>query len=298
MSTEHNSEIPIVAPTPCDPVQLNEAEEKEKPVQPSSPCDQAQNECLHAIGYQLVFLQDAVDALYNVGKEIDWLDGSAIEELARLKREISKVNEALRIVPTVLKQVLAKLQQQQKVILKEEQAKICISEAKTRENVSAAISRLANPSKRYKVSGSRLEFHDPNIPCKNSIHKAKAISLPAVRQPSVEEIKNWRKNELMRYFAVLIKVSAMFNKCKTLKEAGDEFDKLVDQGMLPLQLQMKSKHKKGERITHPEDWILAFDKSYEGQALYLNRGKDFLQNWWKGTDNDLGMPWKHDQYRK
>ncbi|KAL6508853.1 hypothetical protein OROHE_021412 [Orobanche hederae] len=33
---------------------------------------------------------------------------------------------------------------------------------------------------------------------------------------------------------------------------------------------MLSKHKKGNWITQPEDWILSYDKSYDGRAIYQN----------------------------
>ncbi|KAL6571483.1 hypothetical protein OROHE_003126 [Orobanche hederae] len=64
---------------------------------------------------------------------------------------------------------------------------------------------------------------------------------------------------------------------------------------------MISKHGKGERITHQEDWILSFDKSYEGRAPYLNRGRDAFENWWENPEFDptRRKPWRHEhQFRK
>ncbi|KAL6566688.1 hypothetical protein OROMI_015092 [Orobanche minor] len=64
---------------------------------------------------------------------------------------------------------------------------------------------------------------------------------------------------------------------------------------------MLSKHKRGDRISHPEDWILSYDKSYEGRAIYLNRGRDALVKWWKYTEFDPSKhrPWRHeDQYKR
>ncbi|KAL6577054.1 hypothetical protein OROMI_011330 [Orobanche minor] len=98
----------------------------------------------------------------------------------------------------------------------------------------------------------------------------------------------------MRYFAVLVKESTIFDQCKTLAEAATEFTARLEKGNLPLQLAMRSKHRKGDRVTHPEDWILSFDKSYEGMAIYQNRGQDALVNWWKNTEHDPNRqrPWR------
>ncbi|KAL6530941.1 hypothetical protein OROHE_014423 [Orobanche hederae] len=88
------------------------------------------------------------------------------------------------------------------------------------DSVSAAINHLAIPARHgYRVSGSRPEFHDPNVPWKLSVQSPAEISLPIGCQPSPEEIKRWRKNELMRYFVELIRESTLFDRCKTLSEA-------------------------------------------------------------------------------
>ncbi|KAL6570008.1 hypothetical protein OROMI_014522 [Orobanche minor] len=138
------------------------------------------------------------------------------------------------------------------------------------ESITAAINRLGAPQQRYKVSGSRPEFTDPNVPWKDLISPPAQVNLPTDRQPSPAEIKQWRKTQLMRYFAVLVKESTIFDRCKTLAEAATEFNARLEKGNLPLQLAMCSKHRKGDRVTHPEDWILSFDKSYEGMAIYQN----------------------------
>ncbi|KAL6537361.1 hypothetical protein OROMI_025895 [Orobanche minor] len=174
-------------------------------------------------------------------------------------------------------------------------------EAALEDDITAAINRLGSQRQGYRVSGTRPEFHDPNVPWKQLVSAPIETHLPTDRQPSPEEIKQWKKNELMRYFVKIIKESTIFDRCKTLSEAATEFTARLEKGVLPLQLTMLSKHKKGDRISHPEDWILSFDKSYEGRAIYLNRGKDALVNWWKHTEFDPSKhrPWRHDdQYNR
>ncbi|KAL6575306.1 hypothetical protein OROMI_012591 [Orobanche minor] len=121
------------------------------------------------------------------------------------------------------------------------------------ESITAAINKLGAPQQRYKVSGSRPEFSDPNVPWKDRISPPAHINLPTDRQPSPAEIKQWRKTQLMRYFAVLVKESTIFDRCTTLAEAATEFNARLKKGNLPLQLAMRSKHRKGDRVTHPED---------------------------------------------
>ncbi|KAL6496534.1 hypothetical protein OROGR_029792 [Orobanche gracilis] len=43
---------------------------------------------------------------------------------------------------------------------------------------------------------------------------------------------------------------------------------------------------KNNKPTHPDDWMLAFDRSAEGRALYRDREDDSFTNWWRGTKND------------
>ncbi|KAL6556848.1 hypothetical protein OROHE_006724 [Orobanche hederae] len=105
----------------------------------------------------------------------------------------------------------------------------------------------------------------------------------------------------MRYFVKLIKESTIFDRCKTLAEAAEEFTAHLEKGNLPLQLAILSKHRKGGRVTQPEDWILSYDRSYEGMAIYQNLGQDALVNWWKDTEFDPNRqrPWRHEhQFRR
>ncbi|KAL6508862.1 hypothetical protein OROHE_021421 [Orobanche hederae] len=112
------------------------------------------------------------------------------------------------------------------------------------ESITAAINRLGASQQRYKVSGSRPEFQDPNVPWKDLIRPPAPVNLPTDRQPSPEEIKQWKKTQLMRYFVVLIRESTIFDRCKTLAEAATEFTARLEKGNLPLQLAMRSKHRK------------------------------------------------------
>ncbi|KAL6565667.1 hypothetical protein OROHE_004722 [Orobanche hederae] len=169
------------------------------------------------------------------------------------------------------------------------------------ESIAAAINRLGVSHQRYKVSGSRPEFQDPNVMWKDLIRPPAPVNLPTDRQPSPEEIKQWRKTQLMRYFVVLVRESTILDQCKTLAEAATEFTARLEKGNLPLHLAMRSKHRKGDRVTHPEDWILSYDKSYEGMAIYQNRGQDALVNWWTNTEHDPNRqrPWRHEhQFRR
>ncbi|KAL6560253.1 hypothetical protein OROHE_006260 [Orobanche hederae] len=52
---------------------------------PESPRTEARKEQLNALGRQSLFIQDAVEALYPVGKEMDWLNLTASEEIENLK---------------------------------------------------------------------------------------------------------------------------------------------------------------------------------------------------------------------
>ncbi|KAL6579276.1 hypothetical protein OROMI_009492 [Orobanche minor] len=105
----------------------------------------------------------------------------------------------------------------------------------------------------------------------------------------------------MRYFVKCIRESTIIDRCKTLSEVAIEFTSSLEKGVLTLQLAMQSKHKKCDWVTHPKDWILSYDKSYEGMAIYLNRCQDALVNWWKDTEFDprRQRPWRHEHpFRK
>ncbi|KAL6580688.1 hypothetical protein OROMI_006611 [Orobanche minor] len=169
------------------------------------------------------------------------------------------------------------------------------------DNIITAIDQLGVPRQGYRFSRHRPEHHDPSVPWKQIVQAPPEICLLTDRQPSPDDTKQWKKNELMRYFVQLIRESTIFDRCKTLSEAANEFASHLERGVLPLQLAMLSKHKKCDRITHPEDWFLSYDKSYDGRAIYQNRGQDALVNWWKYTEFDprRQRPWRHEhQFRK
>ncbi|KAL6557928.1 hypothetical protein OROMI_018278 [Orobanche minor] len=151
------------------------------------------------------------------------------------------------------------------------------------DNIVAAINWLGVPHSGFKVSGHRPEHHDPSVPSKHLVQVPPEIHLPTDRQPSPDDIKQWKKNELMRYFVKLIRESTIFDRCKTLSDVTNAFTSRLEKGVLLLQLAMLSKHKKGDRIIQPEDWVLSYDKSYEGMSIYQNRGQDALMNWCKDT---------------
>ncbi|KAL6562807.1 hypothetical protein OROHE_005394 [Orobanche hederae] len=91
----------------------------------------ARTEHLEDLSRQTVFLSEAVDALYNVGKEMDWLNLSAIEESASIQDELSKIKKAFDEFPRDMKSIVAELQKQQEKILLDEQSKLRISESKS-----------------------------------------------------------------------------------------------------------------------------------------------------------------------
>ncbi|KAL6524695.1 hypothetical protein OROHE_015977 [Orobanche hederae] len=96
-----------------------------------------------------MFIQEAVEALYQAGKEMDWLNLTTSEVMPSVKSELSKITEAFRVFPEDMKQALSNLQQRQEQSLLEEQSKLRVCEAKT----TAAL----------QYTGSRLTGHDNKI---------------------------------------------------------------------------------------------------------------------------------------
>ncbi|KAL6579786.1 hypothetical protein OROMI_007810 [Orobanche minor] len=355
---------------------------EEKLARPGSPKSELRNDRLEALGRQTVFIQDAVDVLNNIAKSLDRLNFSTCEELGSVKSNLANVVEALLRLPQTLNIALSNLQNRQKKLLEEEQAKYSVSESKTAvtlkatrvkltghakliddmslslqtlatkfsngeekqddvvqlvnsissaiseiharkgeeesreaarrwrqqqeahfsavldDSVASAINRLDAPARQVRIADSRPEFHDPRFPWKSTVQCPAVFKLLTDRQPTAEDIKKWRQNELMRYFVKLIKESAIFDRCKTLSDAANSFSSQLQKGVLPLQLAMKSKHKEGAMLTHQDDWILSFDQSYEGKAIYQNRGRDAFVNWWKNTEHDptRHRPWRHKDH--
>ncbi|KAL6544994.1 hypothetical protein OROHE_009901 [Orobanche hederae] len=116
---------------------------------PESPRSVARKEQLNALGRQSLFLQDAVDALYEVGKEMDWLNLTASEEMESVKVEMSKIAEAFSTLPLDLKEAFAKFQHLEEQSLLEEQSKL-----RTVESQTVAV---------LEYTDSRISDHDAKI---------------------------------------------------------------------------------------------------------------------------------------
>ncbi|KAL6570326.1 hypothetical protein OROMI_014840 [Orobanche minor] len=116
---------------------------------PDSPRSKLRKERLDALGRHTVFIQDATDALHKVGKALDSLNLSAIEEVGGVKSDLSNVADALQILPQLLKMALANIQHQKKELLEKEQAKY---------NTFAARTSIA-----LKEFGMKLTGHDRNL---------------------------------------------------------------------------------------------------------------------------------------
>ncbi|KAL6499201.1 hypothetical protein OROHE_026229 [Orobanche hederae] len=97
---------------------------------PESPRFVARKEQLNTLGRQSLFLQDAVEALYQVGKEMDWLNLTASEEMESAKVELSKIAKAFSTLPQDLKEAFAKFQHLEEQLLLEEQSQLRSVESK------------------------------------------------------------------------------------------------------------------------------------------------------------------------
>ncbi|KAL6554675.1 hypothetical protein OROHE_007414 [Orobanche hederae] len=98
---------------------------------PESPRSVARKEQLNALGRQSLFLQDAVEALYQVGKEMDWLNLTASEEMESAKVELSRIAVAFSTLPQDLKEAFANFQKLEEQLLLEEQSQLRSVESKT-----------------------------------------------------------------------------------------------------------------------------------------------------------------------
>ncbi|KAL6554568.1 hypothetical protein OROHE_007591 [Orobanche hederae] len=111
---------------------------------PESPRSVARKEQLNALGRQSLFLQDAVEALYQVGKEIDWLNLTASEEMESVKVEMSTIAVAFSTLPQDLKEAFAKFQHLEEQSLLEEQSKLCTVESQTVPILEFTDSRISD----------------------------------------------------------------------------------------------------------------------------------------------------------
>ncbi|KAL6545092.1 hypothetical protein OROHE_009999 [Orobanche hederae] len=111
---------------------------------PESPRSVARKEQLNALGRRSLFLQDAVEALYQVGKEMDWLNLIASEEMESVKVELSKIAEAFSTLPQDLKEAFSKFQHLEEQLLLEEQSQLRAVESKTVAILEYTDSRISD----------------------------------------------------------------------------------------------------------------------------------------------------------
>ncbi|KAL6568930.1 hypothetical protein OROHE_003671 [Orobanche hederae] len=111
---------------------------------PESPRSVARKEQLNALGRQSMFLQDAVEALYKVGKEMDWLNLTASEEMESAKVELSRIAVAFSTLPQDLKEAFANFQKLEEQLLLEEQSQLRSIESKTVAVLEFTDSRISD----------------------------------------------------------------------------------------------------------------------------------------------------------
>ncbi|KAL6580349.1 hypothetical protein OROMI_008373 [Orobanche minor] len=111
---------------------------------PKSPRSVARKEQLNALGRQSLFLQDAVEALYKVGKEMDWLNLTASEEMESAKVELSRIAVAFSTLPQDLKEAFANFQKLEEQLLLEEQSQLRSIESKTVAVLEFTDSRISD----------------------------------------------------------------------------------------------------------------------------------------------------------
>ncbi|KAL6563064.1 hypothetical protein OROHE_005651 [Orobanche hederae] len=111
---------------------------------PESPRTKSRKEQLNALGRQSLFIQDAVEALYQVGKEMDWLNLTASVEMESVNVELTKIAEAFSTLPQDLKEAFAKFQHLEEQSLLEEQSKLRTVESKTVAILEYTDSRISD----------------------------------------------------------------------------------------------------------------------------------------------------------
>ncbi|KAL6547930.1 hypothetical protein OROHE_009635 [Orobanche hederae] len=111
---------------------------------PESPRTEARKEQLNALGRQSLFIHDAVEALYQVGMEMDWLNLTASVEMESVNVELTKIAEAFSTLPQDLKETFAKFQHLEEQSLLEEQSNLRIVESKTIDVLEYTDSRISD----------------------------------------------------------------------------------------------------------------------------------------------------------
>ncbi|KAL6558173.1 hypothetical protein OROMI_018523 [Orobanche minor] len=111
---------------------------------PDSPRTKSRKEQLDSLGRQNVFIQEAIYALYQVGKEMDLLNLTASEEISSVRGELTKIAEVFRTLPQDLKEAFANFQQLDEQSLIEDQSKLHIIESKMVAGLEYTDSRISD----------------------------------------------------------------------------------------------------------------------------------------------------------
>ncbi|KAL6558687.1 hypothetical protein OROMI_019037 [Orobanche minor] len=130
---------------------------------PESPRSIARKEQLNALGRQSLFLQYAVEALYQVGKEMDWLNLTASEEMESAKVELSKIAEAFSTLPEDLKEAFTKFQQLEEQLLLEEQSQLRTVESKTVAVLEYTDSRISDHDAKIHAMAKVISSFDEKL---------------------------------------------------------------------------------------------------------------------------------------
>ncbi|KAL6576231.1 hypothetical protein OROHE_000012 [Orobanche hederae] len=130
---------------------------------PESPRSIARKEQLNALGRQSLFLQDAVEALYKVGKEMDWLYLTASEEMESAKMELSRIAVAFSTLPQDLKEAFANFQQLEEQLLLQEQSQLRIVESKTVAVLEYTDSRISDHDSKIHAMANVISSLDEKL---------------------------------------------------------------------------------------------------------------------------------------
>ncbi|KAL6572467.1 hypothetical protein OROMI_013425 [Orobanche minor] len=149
-ATAERQQDPTPVTLSSEPEELHHAAASSSTRLPDSPRTQARKEQLNSLGRQSVFLQDAVETLYNVGKEMDWLNLTAKEEMESVKGELFRIAEVFRTLPQDLKEAFATFEQLEEQNLLEEQSKLRVVESKTVAVLEHTDSRISDHDAKIK----------------------------------------------------------------------------------------------------------------------------------------------------
>ncbi|KAL6572569.1 hypothetical protein OROMI_013527 [Orobanche minor] len=149
-ATAERQQDPTPVTLSSEPEELHHPASSSSTRLPDSPRTKARKEQLNSLGRQSVFLQDAVETLYNVGKEMDWLNLTAKEEMESVKGELFRIAEVLRTLPQDLKEAFATFEQLEEQNLLEEQSKLRVVESKTVAVLEHTDSRISDHDAKIK----------------------------------------------------------------------------------------------------------------------------------------------------